>query len=851
MTSSPRTDGDLVALLRTGRDALISEIGQPARRFGYGLADLLDATLSELIERSGVHDVAVVALGSYARRELAPGSDVDVLLVLPERRRFAPRRDSRALAERLWYPLWDAGLVTGHGARTVKESLSLIDDDVDAATALLDIRFVSGDRSLALDLAVRSRRHIQSRRVTLLETLAHASDARRHKPGLVSEMLEPNLKDGGGALRDIHTLRWANALLSEREPTLDGYPGVVLPALIEAGALSSSDVAVIDEANDLFVRVRLALHQMNNGRSDLLALQDQDAVSELCGAENADELARSIAHAARTVAWLLREVWAALLAAEARDVGPLASGLELRDGRLTIRDDELALGSPVPTRLVLELAVAAAEHECAIARATLERLRDCNVPTWSTDERELFIRLLRHGARAVAVFEALDQVDVVARLLPEWAHVRSLPQRNAYHRHTVDRHLLEAVSQCAHLLDATNSPAREVPLDVVIARACRRPELLLLSALLHDIAKGMPEDHAVAGARIAVDVGRRIGLDSEGVEILEWLVRDHLLMAETATRRDLSDAETIDRFCRPLAGDGERLRLLYLLTIGDSIATGPAAWSKSKAALLRDLFVKAAATVESDSTEAVVHERLEALRARVGNEVADAHFAAMPSGYPLAFDLDVMCTHISLLQDRSLAIGCDRSEGSEVVVTVAAPDRTGLLATVAGALTCCGLAVREAALFTSTDGMALDVFTADDTFGRFDAAGEARVRSTIERAIAGDLDVAAGVEERRRHYQRNDRDVGSAGRGVEIIIDNDASLTATIIEVHANDQMGLLFRLASAFSDADIDVSVAKVATLADRVVDAFYVSQHGVKLPEGLVLDAIRTTVTRIATGS
>ena len=234
------------------------------------------------------------------------------------------------------------------------------------------------------------------------------------------------------------------------------------------------------------------------------------------------------------------------------------------------------------------------------------------------NERDLFVRLLRHGARAIPVFEALDQVDVVARLIPEWAHVRSLPQRNAYHRHTVDRHLLEAVSQCALLLDGASLPGEDAPLDAVIARACRRPELLLLAALLHDIAKGMPEDHAVAGARVAKDIGRRIGLDSEGIEILVWLVRDHLLMADTATRRDLSDAETIDRFCEPLAGDGERLRLLYLLTIGDSIATGPAAWSKSKAALLRNLFVKAAATVELDSTEAMVQARLDALIERVG-----------------------------------------------------------------------------------------------------------------------------------------------------------------------------------------------------------------------------------------
>ena len=475
-------------------------------------------------------------------------------------------------------------------------------------------------------------------------------------------------------------------------------------------------------------------------------------------------------------------------------------------------------------------------------------MRSSALPTWDVDERQLFIRLLRTGGPAVAVFEAVDQVDAVARLLPEWSHVRSLPQRNAYHRHTVDRHLLEAVSQCALLLDGAELRGSEVPLEHIVARACRRPELLLLAALLHDIGKGLPEDHAVAGARIAKDVGRRLGLDSEGVEILVWLVRDHLLMADTATRRDLSDPDTIQKFCAPLAGDGERLRLLYLLTIGDSIATGPAAWSKSKSALLRDLFVRAAAMVESDSTESMVAARRHELVARVGPDDAASLLDAMPHSYALAFELDVMCTHVDLLRDRELAVGCDRGEGSKVVITIAAPDRTGLLATVSGALTCCGLAVSEAALFTTNDGMALDVFTADDTFGRFDDDGETRVRTTIARAISGELDVAAGVEERRRHYTRSDRSADGRLSPVEVIVDHDASSAATVIEVHADDQIGLLYRLASAFASAGLDVSVAKVATLGARVVDVFYVSENGHKLPLGQRLDDVQTTIARIA---
>ena len=850
MTTAAPGDGDLTIALRSTRDALVAEDRAATLaahvEFGVALSARLDATLSELLRRTGANNVAVVALGSYSRREIAPGSDVDVLLVLPQPARFAKRSDPQELAERLWYPLWDAGFVTGHGARTIKESLALADDDVDAATALLDIRYVAGDRELAVQLAQRAREHLYQRRDGFFANLSNNSEARRHKPGLIAEMLEPNLKDGGGGIRDIQSLQWVGRVLHTA-----ASPGVAhvvdgLDSLVDTGLISSDDAVAVRSANDLFVAIRMALHRVNGGRSDLLALQDQDAVSGLVGSVDADALVRSLAHSSRLVAWLAQEVWVSLRETTTAVRSQVPDGLVCESGRLRFA----AEANRRTAAEVLQLAVVAAEQQLRIHRDTLRSIADCDVPVWDAVNLDLFVRLLRSGARLIEVVESLEQVDAVARILPEWSHVRSLPQRNAYHRHTVDRHLLETVVQCAALLDGGARRGDGLPLENVVARACRRPELLLLAALLHDIGKGLPEDHATIGARMANDIGRRIGLDSEGVEILVWLVRDHLLMADTATRRDLSDPDTIDRFCAALAGDGERLRLLYLLTIGDSIATGPAAWSKSKALLLRDLFVRAAATVESDSTVAIVAERERELGERVGPAVASALFTSMPPSYPLAFDLDVMCTHVDLLRHRELAVGCDRGQGSEVVITIAAPDRTGLLSLVAGALTCCSLTVREAALFTTVDGMALDVFTADDTFGRFDDGGELRVRSTIARAIAGELDVAAGVEERRKHYSRAIPMTDAIRPSVDVVVDQCASSSATVIEVHAKDQVGLLFRLAHAISDANVDVSVAKVATLGDRVVDVFYVSKDGAKLADGSDLDALCELIRRAAFG-
>jgi [protein-PII] uridylyltransferase len=412
---------------------------------------------------------------------------------------------------------------------------------------------------------------------------------------------------------------------------------------------------------------------------------------------------------------------------------------------------------------------------------------------------------------------------VLARLLPEWEHVRSLPQRNAYHRFTVDRHLLEAVAQCARLLDAGEAqlpPGREPEVDAIVARALRRPELLLLGALLHDISKGLPGDHSEIGEQTAEQVVRRMGFDSEAREILPWLVRNHLLMAEVATRRDLSDASVADNVAASCSGDAERLRLLYLLTVGDSKATGPAAWNPSKAALVRDLFVKAAAAIERGEAKVVAADRRDALREKLGDERAEAFLTRLPEQYVLAFDVDTMCMHEELLADAP-SVRCKVIAGGHVAVTVVAPDRPGLLVMLAGALTVSGLDVHAASLFGTTDGLALDVFHGADPFGRVADDDGARVAQTIERALAGDIDLSQRVEDRRRSYAPITK---PAPAEVHVDVNSEESETDTVVEVHADDDIGLLYRLASAFTELSLDVRIAKVATLGKRVVDTFYV---------------------------
>ena len=799
----------VAAELRDARAALFADGAIRGRAVGAALATIVDAALEQAFLTVETRSrVAVVALGSYARRELCPGSDIDVLLVHSMR----GRRNAQAVQEvasRLWYPLWDAGFVTGHGARTVKESLALAGDELDALTSFLDLRLVAGDEELASALQDGARALMRRRRDTVLRALADAAARRRVRPGPVAEMLEPDLKEGAGGLRDIQALDWAGWAFGE--------PGGV-GALVAEGHLAPGDVARLGPARARLLDARVELHRATRGRSDQLTLQDQDAVAVQLGYDDTDTFARELASAAREVAWIVREVWTEIH--DAVGGGPdvtdevVADGVVVRRGRVHVRADEAGL---VPSLRVLEAAACAAERDIPFDRASLAQLRAVDPPSWDVWERAAFLRLLRQGERAVAVFEALDHEGVLDRFLPEWSHVRSLPQRNAYHRFTVDRHLLEAVAECARLLDAgERSDGSAGDTDAVVARACRRPELLLLGALLHDIAKGRPGDHSSVGAGLADAVARRMGLDSEGREVVVWLVRNHLLMADVATRRDLSDAAVADAIAQECAGDAERLRLLYLLTIGDSLATGPAAWSPAKAALVRDLFVKTAAAIERGEARSLAADRRDELVARIGADRAGALLGRLPDAYVLAFGPAEMAVHEDLL--RSAPVVRFAHDDDQVFVTVVAPDRPRLLATIAGALTVSGLHVLEANLFSTSDGFAIDVFRIGDPFGRA-RADEDAVARTVDAALSGEMDLDRRVEDRRRAYA-----TGRPPGPVSIELDVDASSSDTVVEVHADDEVGLLFRLASVFADLGLDVRLAKVATLGSRVVDVFYV---------------------------
>lgn len=790
--------------LRIERERVVTDTGLRGRALGAALSAVCDRAIAEVAGDLQIRGRwVVVAQGSYARRELCPGSDVDVVLVHGGGVRGAA---ADAAARALWYPLWDAGFTLGQATRTPREALALADETLDALTALLDLRVITGDEDLGHDLRSKARALALKRRDRLIRDLAAAARVRYERPGPVAEMLEPHLKDGAGGLRDLAALAWAGWAL--------GAPGG-LAGLVAAGIVTPDDVADLEAANERLLDVRVALHRVTGGRSDVLTLQDQDAVAALVRAADADDMLSDVADAARQVAWISREAWTRL---ESRRRGPngrvvhcdrpLDEGVVMRDGRVVLLADQ-----PVTLTAALRVAAAAAEAAAPIDRETLARLGTVDgTDAWSAEDRSAFFRLLRAGRPLVPVFEALDHVGALVRLLPEWAHVRARPQRNAYHRFTVDRHLLEAVVECDAILD-------EPGFDGEVARRTR-PELLLLGALTHDIGKGTPGDHSEIGARRAAALATRIGLDEHGAAVVEWLVRHHLLLADTATRRDIADEDTIVRFGRTVR-DTERLDLLYALTVGDSRATGPSAWGAGKAALCRQLFVETDTLLE----HGVVGPGLAAERQAV------------------------LERHRELLAGRELAVVWAERDDGLLECTVAARDRRGLLATVAGVLTLSGFDIQGAVAYGDPDsGMALEVYRGIDRFGRLDDAGRRDFTTMLRSALDGVLPLRERLSERIRRYRRP---APTTDRSVDVTVDLDASASATVIEVHAPDDVGLLASVAAVFADLDVDVSVALVSTTGTRAVDVFYVRDaHGAKPTDPKLLQRLRATlVARLTT--
>lgn len=539
-----------------GRTQLAADRTLVGRALCEAYADRADAYLQRLFAAATdrTTGVSLVALGGYGRRELSLQSDLDVLLLHDASVDIGP------VADAIWYPVWDDGVKLGHGVRTPKEALALASDDLDSATAMLQARHLAGDAGLTAALREDVERLWEKRSNRFLALLADRVRERHTRAGEVAFLLEPDLKDGRGGLRDVHSLRWACH---------------ARPMLWEG------DDATLDEAYDVLLAVRVELHRRTGRFGDVLLLEEQDGVAAALRHRDADALMHEVASAARTIAFRSDDTW--------RRIETSLRGGRSRFGRrdrplsleVVLREGEAHL-APAADRtdpaLALRVAATAAEEGVDVHRAALVELEACPpLPSpWPPAARQSLVRLLGAGRRAIAHIESLDQHGLLAKALPEWEAVRSKPQRNAYHTFTVDRHLCEAAVNAA-----------------VLAPRVRRPDLLLVGTWLHDIGKGFPGDHTEVGMGLVADIGARMGFTPADVDTLVALVEHHLLLPDVATRRDLDDPEVIE-WVATSVGSLERLELLHALTEADSKATGPAAWGTWKEELVAQLVRRAA-----------------------------------------------------------------------------------------------------------------------------------------------------------------------------------------------------------------------------------------------------------------
>lgn len=729
---------------------------------------------------------AIVATGGLGRGEMLPYSDLDLMLLHDN----MPTDVVSEIAEKLWYPLWDANIRIDHSVRTVPEALQVAGDDISVGLAMLDVRHIAGDADLSSLLIGGARRQWRIGIASRFDELVEHAQARWQRSGQIAHRAEPDLKSGRGGLRDVQLL---NALAIAQ--LADVYPSRALAS--PTGTLGGAHLALLN--------VRTELHRVSGRGRELLLAQHADEIGAALRIGDRFDLARMLSDAARTVSYyvdsgirtaanaLPRRGFAALRRPVRR---PLDEGVIEYAGEVILARDARPERDP---GLILRVAAASASTGLPMAVSTLSRLAETapelRTP-WPRQALKDLLVLLAAGPAAVATIEALDRTGLWGRLFPEWGAVRDLPPRDVVHIWTVDRHLVETVSRASAFTTRVS-----------------RPDLLLLGALCHDIGKGRGGDHSVIGAELATQIGTRLGLWPSDIDVLSKMVRYHLLLPETATRRDLQDPKTIDGVVAALGGDMVLLELLDVLAEADSLATGPGVWGDWKASLIGDLVRRCRLVMAGEPLPQPdpIDPRFLELAAQVG-------------------------VHVELTQ----------GDGPHIFnVTMIAPDRRGLLSKAAGVLALNSLRVHSASV-NSHEGSAINTYVVSPHFGAPPAAELLRQQFIL--ALDGELDVIASLEKRERDAaQYPTTRAGEILAAVPAnhvparprILWSEGSVPGElIVQIRTIDRAGLLARLTAVFERDGVDIAWAKVTTLGSSVVDAFGITTAGSLARDGLERD-------------
>jgi len=806
--------------------------------------------------------MAVIATGGYGRGLLAPGSDIDLLFIMP----YKQTAWGESVAETLLYCLWDMGLKVGHATRSVNECIRQAKADMTIRTALLESRYLFGDAELYAELTARFEKEVvQGTAAEFVAAKLVEREERIRRAGQSRYLVEPNVKDGKGGLRDLHTLFWiAKYVYRVREPE----------ELIERGVFDRGEYNMFRRCEDFLWLVRCNMHFLCGRAEERLSFDIQREIAvrlgytEHPGLQDVERFMKHYFLTAKHVGDLTAILCAGLEERQAKPAPVLSrviARLRPARGRRTLAEtgdfiidnNRINLARPNvfardPVNLI-RLFYLAQKHNLAIHPDAMRiaarslKLIDAKV-RGNKEANRLFLEILTSKSEAETVLRRMNEAGVLGEFIRAFGRIVAMMQFNMYHHYTVDEHLLRCIG-VLNEIDRGGVPEVAFASELMRTILPEHRTVLYLALFLHDIAKGRTEDHSIVGARIARRLGPRLGLNAAETELAAWLVEVHLVMSAVAQSRDLSDRRTIENFAA-VVQSLERMKLLAILTTADIRAVGPGVWNGWKAQLLRTLYYETEPVLTGGFSEVNRAERVAAAKAEFRAEMADwpaealdAYIARHYPAYWLKVDLPHKVAHARFVRDTEAAakrlatsVGFDAGRGV-TELTVYAPDHPWLLSIIAGACALTGANIVDAQIYTTTDGLALDTISVSREF-EFDedeARRAARIGDTIEKAVRGQIKLPDVVPKRAPPKGR----LKAFAIEPEVTINNQWSHRYTVVEVTGLDRTGLLYELTTTLSKLNLNIASAHVATFGERVVDVFYVTD---------LLGAKITTPTRQA---
>jgi [protein-PII] uridylyltransferase len=845
-------------------------------RFQDELVRLIyDYTVTHVYRATNPSDaerMAVIATGGYGRELLAPGSDIDLLFLLPYKQ--TPWGES--VAEYMLYVLWDLGFKVGHATRTVDQCLKLAQSDTTIRTSLLDMWLIHGDSQLYAELEQRFRDEvIRGSERAFIDSKMAERDARHRRSGESRYRVEPNIKDGKGGLRDLHTLHWLSKYLTGHE---------VGPETVARGIFTSEEAATFRKCEDFLWTVRCFLHFYTGRAEELLSFEIQPVLAEKLGYRDKGGLRaveRFMKHyflIAKDVGDLTTILCSALEIQQMKST-PSFEGLfnslswmtrrqirektdfRIDNGRMNIADPDVFKRDPV--NLIRFFAQAENTntflHPNAIRQLRhSRRLIDDNLRN-DPDANRIFLKMLTGHVNPQATLRRMNEAGVLGRFIPEFGQVVAMMQFNMYHHFTVDEHLIRTVGMLTDIEHGEVSS--DLPLASELIKTIQNRRVLFVACFLHDIGKGRIEDHSIVGAEIARTLCPRLGLTPAETDTVVWLIEQHLTMSNIAQSRDISDPKTVRDFA-DIVQSPERLKLLHLLTVADIRAVGPGVWNGWKGQLLRTLYAETEPLLSGGHTQTprgtLVADAQDALRAALTDWPAEDVERFIGRHYPeywLRTEPKRQVEHARLLRraekERKTFAAAQTTDAFTAIteLTVFAPNHPRLLALFAGACAANGANIVGAHITTTRDGFALDTFLLAREFDidEDEQRRARRIAETIERLLRGDTWVQALLANRRPVPPR----VEAFTVPPEVFVNNALSDVFTVIEVTGRDRTGLLYELTEALSDLSLDIASAHITTFGEKAVDVFYVTDlTSKKIESETRQDAIKTRLTKILEG-